>query len=53
MLLDIVRWEIIKLATLRAAPDGTRLRACALRLLTSMLVHARDQDWVDNRELVT
>jgi hypothetical protein len=53
MLLDVARWEVIKLAALRSAPDGTRLRVCALRLLTSMLAHAREQDWVDDRELIT
>jgi hypothetical protein len=44
MLLDIARWEVVKLAALRRAPDGTRLRASALRLLISMLSHSAEQE---------
>jgi hypothetical protein len=53
VLLDVVKWQVIRLATLRRAPDGTRLRASALRLLTCMLSHIQEQEWLDNHRLVT
>jgi hypothetical protein len=53
LLLDVVRWEVLKIATLRRAPDGTRLRASAIRLLTAMLAHVQEQEWHDRRRLVT
>jgi hypothetical protein len=53
MLLDIARWEVVRLATLRRAMDGDRLGAASLRLLVSMLTHAQEQEWLDNRQLVT
>ena len=53
MFLDVVRWEVIKRAALRRAPDGTRLRASAFKLLTAMLASAQEQEWQDNRRIVT
>jgi hypothetical protein len=53
MHIDICRWEIVKLAALRCAPDGTRLRASAMRLLIAMLAAAEEQAWLDEGRLYT
>jgi hypothetical protein len=53
MLLDVVRWQVIKLAALRCSPDGTRIRANSFCLLVAMLAAADERVWQDDRRLYT
>jgi hypothetical protein len=51
MLLDVVRWQVIKLAALRCSPDGTRIRANSFCLLVAMLAAAEERVWQNDRRL--